>query len=143
SGLRARVPLILYSKGGHTIGDDPEAARRAQARPVVTPVGYDMASGIADVIVVWNVLEHFWPYWDVVPVNWVAELDAALADALDDRSVDDHVATLERLSVAAPDGHATTTCSGASRRANLPFAVDLIEGQVVVTATANKAIARG
>ena len=69
-GLRARVPLILYSKDGHTIGDDPEATRRAQARPAVTPVGYDMASGIADVIVVWNVLEHFWPYWDVVSVDW-------------------------------------------------------------------------
>jgi len=142
-GLRARVPLALYSKDGRTIGDDPAAARRSQAGVPATAAGFDAIAGIADVIVVWNVLEHFWPYWDVVPVDWIAELDAALADALDDRSMDDHVATLERLSVAAPDGHATTTCPGASRREYLPFAVDLIEGQVVVTATANQAIARG
>lgn len=55
---------------GHTIGDDPAAARRAQAGPpTVTPVGFDVVSGIADVIVVWNVLEHFWPYWSVVSVD--------------------------------------------------------------------------
>jgi C-terminal processing protease CtpA/Prc len=143
-GLRARVPLVLYSKDGHTIGDDPAAALRARAAPpIVMPVDFDAVSGIADVIVVWNVLEHFWPYWDVVSVDWTAELDAALKDALEDRNVDDHVATLRHLSAAAPDGHASTTCRGESLRANPPFAVDVIEGQVVVTASADKAVARG
>jgi hypothetical protein len=143
-GLRARVPLTLYSKDGHTLGDDPVVARRSQAGPsTATPRGFDVIAGIADVIVAWNVLEHFWPYWNDVSVDWIAELDAALTDALDDRSVDDHVATLERLSAAAPDGHASTTCPGESRRARPPFAVDVIEGQVVVTATATKAVARG
>jgi len=144
SGLRACVPLALYSKGGHTIGDNSATARRAQAGPpTVTPVDFDAVSGIADVIVVWNVLEHFWPYWDVVSVDWTAELDAALEDALDDRHVDDHVATLRRLSAAAPDGHASTTCRGESLRANPPFAVDVIEGQVVVIASMDQAVARG
>jgi len=32
SGLRARVPLALYSKNDRTIGDDPEFARRSQLR---------------------------------------------------------------------------------------------------------------
>lgn len=106
-------------------------------------MGFDVVAGIADVIVVWNVLEHFWPYWDIVSTDWTAELDAALADALDDRSVDDHVLTLEKLSAAAPDAHASTTCPGESPRASPPFAVDMIEGQVVVTATASKEVARG
>jgi C-terminal processing protease CtpA/Prc len=143
-GLRARVPLALYSKDGHTLGDDPAAAQRAQAGPPDTaPAGFDVVAGIADVIVAWNVLEHFWPYWNIVSVDWAAELDTVLADALADRSVDDHVATLKRLSAAAPDAHASTTCRGESRRAPPPFAVDVIEEQVVVTATADKAIARG
>jgi len=67
----------------------------------------------------------------------------ARQDELADRSVDDHVATLERLSAVAPDGHATTTCPSQSLRAYPPFAVDVIEGQVVVTATTNKAVVRG
>jgi C-terminal processing protease CtpA/Prc len=76
-------------------------------------------------------------------LDWNAELDTALTDALDDRSVDEHVATLERLSAAAPDGHASTSCAGESQRASPPFAVDVIEGQVVVTATTHNAVSRG
>jgi len=143
-GLRARVPIALYSRDGHTLGDDPGAARRAQ--PVVAPTaatGFDTAAGVADVIVAWNVLEHFWPYWDVVRVDWLAELDTALRDALDDRTLDDHVATLQRLSAAAPDGHARVGCPGQPRPALPPFAVDVIEDQVVVIATGDPAIQRG
>jgi C-terminal processing protease CtpA/Prc len=144
SGLRARVPIALYSKDGHTIGDDPEVARHTQAAPLLTSTaGFDVIAGAADVIVVWNVLEHFWPYWNVISVDWNAELDAALADALDDHSIDDHVVTLQRLSAAAPDAHASTSCSGETERARPPFAVDLVENQVVVTASADKAVQRG
>ena len=151
SGLRARVPIALYSKDGHTIGDDPGAALRAQATPApsslppssTTPVGFDVVAGVADVIVVWNVLEHFWPYWNIVPVDWLAELDVALADVLENHNVDDHVVTLQRLTAVAPDGHASTSCPGETETAFPPFAVDLVEGQVVVTASADQAIERG
>jgi len=143
-GVRARVPISLYSRDGHTIGDDPAAARRSQAgAPAASPAGFDVVAGVSDVIVAWNVLEHFWPYWDVVSVDWIAELDVALRDALDDRSMEDHVATLQRLSAAAPDGHARVGCPGMPRRAKPPFRVEVIEGEVVVTASADPAIVRG
>jgi hypothetical protein len=144
SGLRARVPIALYSRDGHTIGDDPSAARRAQAEPFAPPsTGFDAMTGLADVIVAWNVLQHFWPYWEVISVDWIGELDAALRDALDDRTLDEHVATLLRMSAAAPDGHARVTCGGKHRRIPPPFAVDVIEGQVVVVASADPEIRIG
>jgi len=138
------VPIALFSTNGRTIGDDPDAARRSQPG-TETPgaLGFDTVAGIADVIVAWNVLEHFWPYWDVVSVDWIAELDVALRDALDDRSVDDHVATLLRLSAALPDAHAEVTCPGMTRVVKLPFTVDVIEGEVAVTATADPSVVRG
>jgi hypothetical protein len=144
SGLRARVPIALYSKDNQTIGDNPDMARRTQATSSpASSTSYDMLAGVADVIVLWNVLEHFWPYWNVVSTSWSAELDLALVDALDDRSVDDHLATLERLTAAAPDGHIGVSCPGESVPAYSPFAVDLAEGQVVVTASDEPAIERG
>jgi C-terminal processing protease CtpA/Prc len=144
SGLRARVPLVLPSKEGRTLGDDPAAARRSQAGALpAAPDGYDVIAGVADVIVTWNVLQHFWPYWDVVATDATAELDRALADALDDRSADEHKATLQRLSAAAPDAHARTTCPGESPTASAPFVVDIVEGAVVVTATADRSVLRG
>jgi peptidase S41-like protein len=144
TGLRARIPIALYSKDGHTVGDSPDAARRAQRAPLQpSAAGFDATTGIADVITAWNVLEHFWPYWDAVSVDWQAELDVALRDALDDRTVEDHVVTLERLSAAAPDGHARVTCSGTPRRVKPPFTVEVIQGRVVVTASADPAVIRG
>jgi C-terminal processing protease CtpA/Prc len=144
SGLRARVPIALYSRNGQTIGDDPAAARRSQAgaRPI-PQAGYDVIAGIADVVVAWNVLQHFWPYWDAVPVDWSAELDTALRDAVHDRSVDDHIATLQRLAAAAPDAHARIGCPGKRHQAMPPFAVDVVEGRIVVTASADSRIVPG
>jgi hypothetical protein len=144
SGLRARVPIALYSKDNHTIGDDPESARRSQTvRSSTTPARFDVMAAVADVIVFWNVFEHFWPYWDAVSVDWNAELDTALSDALDDHDVDDRVATLERLTAAAPDGHVSVSCLGELERAYPPFAVDLVEDQIVVTTSADQAVRRG
>lgn len=142
-GLRARVPISLYLRAGRTVGDDPASALRSQASPAAASSGFDVLAGVADVIVVWNVLRHFWPYGNLHPIDWSAELDHALADALDDRNVDDHVATLERLSAAAPDGHASTVCPGEADRAVPPFSLDLVEGRIVVTASMDRAIERG
>jgi hypothetical protein len=141
-GLRARVPIALYSREGRTIGDDPELARQHQSTAPASTV-FDPIVGVADVIVVWNVLQHFWPYWDVVRVDWNAELDIALARALDDVTVDDHIRTLQRLSAAAPDGHASVACAGAAPRASLPFELEEIEHQLVVTSSADTQIERG
>jgi hypothetical protein len=93
--------------------------------------------------VAWNVLEHFWPYWADVSVDWNAALDLALTHSLEDHSIDDHVITLRRLAAAAPDGHSAVTCPGQSARAFPPFSVELVEGQVVVTGTASTAVERG
>jgi hypothetical protein len=131
-GLRTRVPIALYAKDGRTIGDDPAKAPELDASTSATGA-FDPVAGVADVIVVWNVLEHFWPYWDVVHVDWNAELDTALADALDDHGWEDHVATLERLSAAAPDGHASVMCAAAAQYALLPMWIDRIEGKLIVT----------
>lgn len=144
SGLRARVPVALYSMGGQTLGDDAAAARLAPAEPGVDASNaFDTTLAVADVIVVWNVLEHFWPYWNLVSIDWPAELDRALGATLGEHTMEQHVATLRRLGAAAPDGHADTTCLGMGDHAEPPFAVDYLEGRVIVTATADPSIQVG
>jgi hypothetical protein len=143
-GLRARVPLVLYSRNGHTLGDHSSSAPGAGATSTTAKRGeFDVIAGIADVIVAWNVLEHFWPYWDVVAVDWNAELDTALSEAVNDRTVSQHVATLQRMTAAAPDAHMRTTCSTVRPPEDSPFTVEVIEDKIVVTATAVKELLRG
>src|SRR5262249_6643537 len=97
--------------------------------------GFDPIAGAGDVIVIWNVLEHFWPYWDDVHRDWDRELDVVLAEALADRTADDHLATLRTLSAALPDGHATVRCPGTTPSAELPFDLEQIDGRIVVVAS--------
>ncbi|HTJ45000.1 MAG TPA: hypothetical protein VL463_22990 [Kofleriaceae bacterium] len=143
-GLRARVPIALPARDGHSIGDDAALAswwQRIEMRP--RSRGFERLDGIADVVVVWNVLEHFWPYWDDVQIDWNRELDVALADALGDRTLDEHLATLQRLSAALPDGHARVTCPGIDRRGEPPLALDSIDGQLVVVSSNDPRVQRG
>jgi C-terminal processing protease CtpA/Prc len=133
-GLRARVPLTVNAPAG---GPDREAAATD------APETFDALTGAADVVIVWNVLQHFWPYFDIVAVDWAAELDVALADALDDTTIDDHLDTMRRLSAAAPDGHAFVTCPGTAERQGLPVRFDWIEDQVVITSSADAALRAG
>lgn len=143
SGLRARVPISLGSQDGRTLGDDPARVQEAVARAPSSQAVFDSTAAIADVVVLWNALEHFWPYWDTASVDWNEALGHALVDSLRDRNANEHVATLRRLTVVAADGHATSNCPGAAPRARPPFLVDLIEGQLVVTATTDAALKLG
>jgi C-terminal processing protease CtpA/Prc len=142
--LHAHIPISLYSRNGHTIGDDLEQVRQLRdSNPSIGSDGFDKAVAIADVLIVWNALQHFWPYWDLISTDWTVELDRALILALAEHDINDHLSTLRYLSAIAADGHATSTCPGSSPRERPPFLVDIVEGQVVITATADKAIVLG
>jgi C-terminal processing protease CtpA/Prc len=136
-GLAARVPLALD-------GNDRTAHGSTKAPPFVAlmtdlrRVGVDTLNAgdealrLADVVIAWNVFQHFYPYFDVVPGNWDGELTIALEDALDDRSAGDFLHTLNRLVAALHDGHASVTLEGTAW-GHIPVGVDWIEDQVVVT----------
>jgi C-terminal processing protease CtpA/Prc len=125
------------------VGDDGVGQGAADGLATGMGSAFDVGVGIADVIVVWNVLQHFWPYWDVVPADWNAELDVALTDAVDDRSVADHIATIQRLIATAPDDHARTTCGTDRESESTPFTVEVIEDKIAVTSTAAEELVRG
>ncbi|HEX4419060.1 MAG TPA: S41 family peptidase [Kofleriaceae bacterium] len=141
--FRARVPIALYSTPQHTLGGTGQRADDPTLGAQRTGDGFDPSAGVADIIVVWNALQHFWPYWDVVHVDWSAALDLALRAALGDRSVEMHAATLERLLVAAPDGHVQVSCPGQPELGSPPFVAAAVPGSVVVIASEVPDIAPG
>jgi hypothetical protein len=59
------------------------------APPAAKPALYqysaeDRAVRLADVVIAWNVFQHFYPYFDVVKTDWAAELPKALRTAATD-----------------------------------------------------------
>ena len=135
-GLKARVRLSLTDAEASTPGAGLDALTAAVGA-VTNPRGRaDADVRLADVIVAWNVLRHFYPYWAEAAVDWESRLrpQLALAAAARDRSTQRDA--LRQLVADARDGHGNVFDSVSSeRRARLPLHFSVIEGRVVVTGT--------
>jgi hypothetical protein len=108
-----------------------EPARPADARPS----GDDRATRLADVALFWNAPQHFYPYFDVVQVDWPAALREALGRAATDRDAGEFANTLRRLVARLRDGHGRVS-GGGDGLAALPLAWAWVEEQLVVTTVA-------
>lgn len=105
SGSTLQIPLVLPAEVADA-GPDPAQATLPQ-EPSET------ALVLADIIELWGVLRHFYPYQDSVSVEWDAQLGKALSQVLErPESADSAELTeirrqvLQQILVAIEDGHA-------------------------------------
>ena len=124
-GLSVMVPLSLYM--------DAQGTLPHQSLVPSTAYGTvnDRATRLAGVMIAWNVLQHFYPYFDVAQTDWPAALSNALTTAATDTGTDDYQRTLERLIAALKDGHGLV--SGPQTIYAAPLMWDWVENQLVVT----------
>ena len=133
-GVTIHVPLKLW--------DTPGDAARRLAPPAATGAqqellsGHDRSTRLAAIVSAWSTLRDFYPYFDVVQVDWPAELNRALISAATDHDDVAFVTTLRRLVAALDDGHGSVQYWRQPQGA-LPLAWDWIQGQLVVTAVAD------
>jgi hypothetical protein len=134
-GVSALVPMALYAGAAGTLPAVPAGVQPlAPSRPEgFVPSGNDRATRLADVVLAWNVFEHFYPYFDVVAANWPAELRRALLSAATDPDARAFRDTLRRLVAALHDGHGTVQWIQEGRPAHLPLRWEWVEDRLVVT----------
>ncbi len=139
-GLRARVPLALTDSAAKS---DPSRRAALQAlhealQALPAPVGDpDLDTRLADVVVAWNVYRHFYPYWPEVGVDWEARLPLLLEAARSAGSRAEHRDALRRFVAEVRDGHGRVRDVLTSEpQGTLPLQLGVVEGQVVITASA-------
>jgi len=140
AGLSCQVPLALYSGENRTLGKSDEysleeLAAKLDALDISKMTADNEYLRLADVVIAWNVFQHFYPYFDVVDVNWEKELTNTLKEALEGTSEKDFFSTLKRLVARIQDGHGGVYHEMQMEFAGLPFKVDWVENQVVITAS--------
>ena len=142
-GISCLVPIALEADEKGTL-PRPDSQQQAQAAPVVAPrpggfqpSGNDRATRLAAVVIAWNVFQHFYPYFDVVDVDWPGELRRALDRAAEDVDERAFIKTLGLMVAALHDGHGSVRGPGApDRRSFPPFAWDWVADQLVITGIA-------
>ncbi|UCE19819.1 MAG: T9SS type A sorting domain-containing protein [Gemmatimonadota bacterium] len=129
------VPLSLF---GTREGTFPPSTLPHPWTTMTDPFDYsgnDQAVRLACVSIVWNVFQHFFPYFDVIETDWHQVLRETLARAAVDANERDFANTLRLLLVPLEDGHGTVLqqdmMTGGMFSPRLK--VNWIEDQLVVT----------
>jgi C-terminal processing protease CtpA/Prc len=136
-GVSAIVPLALLADAQGTL---PHTAARAMD-PKATLVKYsgnDRATRLADVALTWNVLQHFYPYFDVVKTDWSQVLKTTLNAAATDASAESFAVTMRRMMAQLHDGHAQVQYPGQRSGYSAPVMFGWIEGRLVITEIARE-----
>jgi C-terminal processing protease CtpA/Prc len=133
-GVSCCVPTALFLEAGA-----PAQASVADVNKPRLTVSHRGAR-LAVVMLTWNVLQHFYPYFDVVGTDWSKELEIALRAAATDANDTAFHGTLNRLIVQLHDGHASLNGPGAPAPMPLQAQVELVEGQIVVTGVPSDAV---
>lgn len=107
SGIICQMPISLYFDANGTF---PKAEKKQldelkSKLDSIETHPKDLSVRLGNVIITFNVFQHFYPYFDVVDVNWKDELRKALKRSLLDKDVYDHQITLQKFTSPLKDGH--------------------------------------
>jgi hypothetical protein len=89
---------------------------------------------IAGVLIAWNVLQHFFPYWKEVDTDWPSLLPHYIEEALIAESAESYYQVVSELVATTRDGHGYVF-GRPETFGGLPILVEHIEENLVVTAS--------
>jgi C-terminal processing protease CtpA/Prc len=146
--LFARIPLVLETDERGTVpranAEDLERLRAALDGLVRAPQsGVDESVRLGDVVIAWNVFQHFYPYFDVVKVDWDAVLTRSFKRALADKTEEEFLRTLSWLVARLNDGHGGVYHALQQKLGTPPFRVEWVENKAVITASRDASFKRG
>lgn len=135
-GVCCRLPIRVPADDERTL---PHAAAEttwtsSQGKPLLSLD--NRATRLASAALCWGVMQHFYPYFDVIDTDW----DAALSDALTSAAMDADGAagarTLERLVAALDDGHGNVVSTNTAATM-LPLSLAWAGDDLVITGMAD------
>lgn len=94
------IPLIVYEINGKTI---PEG--NIEKYNELNPSSFDKNTAIANFIIMWSGLRHFFPYQDEMKIDWDKILDEGLKATFKNKSEEENMFTLRKISHYFNDGH--------------------------------------
>lgn len=135
-GIWCMIPIGLYCDSMHTfpVSDHEQLMKLEEELESVNDTDPEnLFLRLGNTIIVYNVFQHFYPYFDVVELNWEEELRIALTQSKADSSAYDHLITLERFTAPLKDGHIGVYIDNSGNYFVPPVSWEWIEGKLIIT----------
>ncbi|MFK7812122.1 MAG: S41 family peptidase [Maribacter sp.] len=134
-GIYLQLPLVLYSNdnGTYPKSDSFSLEKLKNSLNEVHQETTDLSVRLGNVINTYNVFQHFYPYFDVVDVNWNNELERALKSSFNDSIPKDHLITLQKFTSPLNDGHIIVSYNRNSEWSTPPITWEWINDKLVIT----------
>ena len=132
--LRVRMPLALHVDTTYSSGDNELTDQLLAELSDIDPQGISPAiQSAANVVIAWNVFQHFYPYFPQVETDWDSTLTASLNKSLKSTSRRETTETLQWMVAQLHDGHgAVWDPQSAKDTRIIPVRFDWIENQLIV-----------
>lgn len=101
---------------------------------------FDPQVNLASVIIIWNVLQHFFPYFDVIDTDWNEVLGETIKSTLTNKRKKDFFVTLSQMISKIDDGHGIVF---EEPMYLLPIRTEFIENKIVITTSSDTTLKRG
>jgi len=135
-GIYCQIPIALYCNGAYTFPQANQnnlASLKGKIESIKDSKDFDLHTGLGNVVNVYNVFQHFYPYFDVVDVNWEAELRNALKQSYTDETNLDHLITLQKFTASLKDGHIKVYNNSIRSNYAPPIVWEWLENKLVIT----------
>ncbi len=131
-GVSCRLPVKSYADDKGTIphGKTPEEWEKTEGKPALTAL--NRSTRLAGVALGWGVMQHFYPYFDVVNTDWNQALIVALAKAAEDPDKIAYLYTLREMLAKLHDGHADVSNPSLTPLSFLPLALEWAGNDLLV-----------
>lgn len=143
SNLTCVVPLTLLTNDTAT-HPKTETAALTRLKSEISSINFgnefNPQVNLASVIIAWNILQHFFPYFDVIDTDWNRVLGEILKSTLGNKEKKDFFITLSQMFAKIDDGHGIVH---SERMYHLPIRTEFIENKIVITASSNTNLKRG
>lgn len=139
-GIYCQIPIALYCNKESTFpkGNENKLDKlNEKLANINTTNPEDLFLRLGNIVNVYNVFEHFYPYFDVVKVDWEKELQEAIMKSYSDTTKLDHLITLEQFTAPLKDGHISVNNNSIKNFFIPPVSWEWIENKLVITEVYN------
>lgn len=143
--IKCVLPLVLYSYKGFTFPYDTTALvnLRLEINQYKENANYDnLHTWLGDLIVCWNIMQHFYPYFEEAKIDWSEKLKSALLSCYKNKDECDFRMNLLQMMSGLKDGHVSVFKPKQNKCLNgmLPIFWKWIDDSLIVTSKLNDSL---